>query len=156
MTVDLKRRWIEPEIFKCVVENTPLVSIDLIVRNKEGKILLGKRKNRPARGYYFVPGGRIFKNERIEEAFKNISKNELGKALDIDKAKFLGVYQHFYNDNYFGEDTGTHYVVLAYEVLEDDLNLKEDNQHADFIWLSPEEILKSENVHPYTKDYFRS
>ncbi len=156
MTADLKIRWIEPEIFKCVVENTPLVSIDLIVRNKEGKILLGKRKNRPARGYYFVPGGKIFKNERIEEAFKNISKNELGKALDINKAKFLGVYQHFYNDNYFGEDTGTHYVVLAYEVFEEDLDLKDDEQHSDFIWLYPEEILKSEDVHPYTKDYFRS
>ena len=155
MTADLKRRWIEPEIFKCVVENTPLVSIDLIVKNKEGKILLGKRKNRPARGYYFVPGGRIFKNERIEEAFKNISKNELGKALDIDKAKFLGVYQHFYDDNYFGDNTGTHYVVLAYEVFEEDLDLKDDEQHSDFIWLSPEEILKSKNVHPYTKDYFR-
>jgi len=155
MTVDLKKRWADPEIFKCIIKNTPLVSIDLIVKNKEGKILLGKRKNRPAKGFYFVPGGRIFKNEKIEEAFKNISRNELGKELDIKNAKFLGVFEHLYEDNYFGNDTGTHYIVLAYEIREDNLNLQDDEQHSDFMWLTPEEIIKNEKVHPYTKNYFK-
>ncbi len=151
----LHKRWTEPEIFKCIIKNTPLISIDLIVENKEGKILLGLRKNKPAQGYYFVPGGRIFKNETIEEAFRNISKNELGMDFDIKDADFLGVFQHFYEDNYFGDDGfGTHYVVLAYHLkIEDTLNLP-DEQHSEYIWLTPEEILKNEKVHKYTKNYF--
>jgi colanic acid biosynthesis protein WcaH len=148
------KRWTEPDILKCIVKNTPLISIDLIVRNKEGKILLGLRKNRPAQNYYFVPGGRIFKNETIEEAFKSISENELGISLDINKAKFLGVYQHFYEDNFFGDDFGTHYVVLAYEILVSDIPELPEEQHSNYIWMSPEEIIKSRNVHQYTKNYF--
>ena len=34
----------------------PIVSVDLIVFNSEGKALLGKRLNEPARGSWFVPG----------------------------------------------------------------------------------------------------
>ncbi len=149
------RRWTEPDIFKCIIKNTPLISIDLIIKNKEGKILLGKRKNKPAQGYYFVPGGRIFKNETIEDAFENISKNELGIGLKIENANFLGIYQHFYKDNFFGEeDFGTHYVVLAYEISTPDIFELPDEQHSDYVWLSPEEILKRKDVHQYTKNYF--
>ena len=60
------------EQFKTVVENTPLISIDFIVENSEGKYLLGKRTNAPACGYWFTLGGRILKDEPIAEA--NLSK----------------------------------------------------------------------------------
>ena len=53
-----------------VIKHTPLVSIDLIVRNGKDQILVGLRTNEPAKGFWFVPGGRILKNERITEAFK--------------------------------------------------------------------------------------
>ena len=150
-----KKRWTEPEILKCIIKNTPLIAIDFLIKNKEGKFLLGLRKNRPAKGYYFVPGGRIFKNETIENAFKGISKNEIGIELDIENAKFLGVYEHIYKDNYFGNEYGTHYIVLAFLVdIDSDLPLP-DEQHSDYIWLTPEEILKHEKVHEYTKNYFK-
>jgi colanic acid biosynthesis protein WcaH len=45
------------ETFKTVIASTPLISIDLIVRNNQQQILLGKRLNKPAQGYWFVPGG---------------------------------------------------------------------------------------------------
>ncbi len=150
----LEKRWTEPEIFKCIIKNTPLVAIDLIIRNQEGKILLGLRKNRPAKGYYFVPGGRIFKNETLDEAFRNISKNEIGVELERKQARFLGVYEHIYEDNFFGNEFGTHYIVLAH-IIDIDFELElPDEQHSDYIWLPPEEILKSKRVHQYTKNYF--
>ena len=34
--------------FNVIVKNTPLVSIDLIVRNNKSKVLVGLRANRPA------------------------------------------------------------------------------------------------------------
>ncbi len=43
------------EKFELIVESTPLVAIDLVVRAPDKKILLGKRVNRPAQGYWFVP-----------------------------------------------------------------------------------------------------
>ncbi len=67
--------------FKIIVDNTPLVSIDFIIENSEGNYLLGKRVNEPACGYWFMLGGRIFKNEKIEDAIKRLSKRNLTKKL---------------------------------------------------------------------------
>ena len=36
-----------------------LVAFDLNVIDKEGRILLGNRKNDPAKGYFFTPGGSV-------------------------------------------------------------------------------------------------
>ncbi|TOB15241.1 NUDIX domain-containing protein, partial [Vibrio parahaemolyticus] len=54
---------LDEQTFKLVVASTPLVSIDLIIRNSKRQILLGQRTNRPAQGFWFVPGGRICKDE---------------------------------------------------------------------------------------------
>jgi len=151
-----KKRWVEPEIFRCIVKYAPLVSIDIIVENQEGKFLLGLRKNRPAKGYWFVPGGRVFKGETLAEAFKNITEKELDIELDICNAEFLGVFEHFYNDSFFGDDIETHYIVNAFKVKVDNTDLKPDNQHECFRWFSKEEILKNERVHPYCRLYFNS
>ncbi|GAM63316.1 GDP-mannose mannosyl hydrolase [Vibrio ishigakensis] len=101
------------EAFKSVVRNAPLVSIDLVVRNNKGEVLLGERTNRPAQGFWFVPGGRILKDESLEQAFSRLTLMELGKALKLTSARFHGVYEHFYNDNFSEDDFSTHYVVLV-------------------------------------------
>ena len=54
--------FLRQEDFATVVRSTPLVSLDFIVENSRGEFLLGKRTNRPAQGYWFVPGGRVAKD----------------------------------------------------------------------------------------------
>ncbi len=49
--------FLRQEDFAAVVRTTPLISLDFIVENGQGEILLGQRLNRPAQGYWFVPGG---------------------------------------------------------------------------------------------------
>ena len=44
--------------FKTVVDSTPLISIDILFK-KGDKVLLGKRVNKPAQGYFFSIGGRM-------------------------------------------------------------------------------------------------
>jgi colanic acid biosynthesis protein WcaH len=72
--------------FKTIVKSTPLVSIDLIVRDSEGNGLLGKRTNRPAQGFCFVPDGRVLKDESFDYAFKRLIQEELG--LNSVESKF--------------------------------------------------------------------
>jgi 8-oxo-dGTP pyrophosphatase MutT (NUDIX family) len=60
------------EEFGRIVRCAPLVSIDIIIRDPERKVLLGLRNHEPAKGYYFVPGGRIRKGELLKEAFSRI------------------------------------------------------------------------------------
>ena len=57
------------QTFKTVINSTPLISIDLLVK-KDNKILLGKRINKPAQNYLFSIGGRVYKNETINGAIR--------------------------------------------------------------------------------------
>ncbi|WP_156484218.1 NUDIX domain-containing protein, partial [Kluyvera intermedia] len=75
--------FLSQQAFATVVESTPLISIDLIVENEQGEILLGKRTNRPAQGYWFVPGGRVQKDESLADAFARLTEAELGLSLPI-------------------------------------------------------------------------
>ena len=140
-----------------VVRLAPLVAIDLIIRNGDGEVLLGLRNNEPAKGFYFVPGGMILKNERLGEAFARLVKNETNLSAALEDARLLGAYEHFYANNRFGEASyGTHYVVLGYELkLADTAGLKSDAQHSELRWWSESELLLSERVHENTKAYFR-
>lgn len=145
---------LELNTFKTVVESTPLVSIDLVVRNQLGHVLLGERTNRPAQGYWFVPGGRILKDETFEQAFKRLTQIELGKELTLSEARFLGPYEHHYDDNFSGAHFSTHYVVLGYEVtLDIDTVDLPKEQHGDYRWWEVRELLSSDSVHHNTKVY---
>ena len=141
--------------FLRIVDGTPLVSIDLILRNERGEILLGRRTNRPAQGLWFVPGGRIRKNERVAEALLRISQRELGVV--IPQAKLLGVFDHLYPDNFLGApNVSTHYVVLGMEASwPAGAAVQADDQHDEFKWWAAAEILASGEVHENTKAYFR-
>ena len=137
--------FLSQEDFATVVRSTPLISIDLIVENERGEFLLGKRTNRPAQGFWFVPGGRVQKDETLSDAFERLTLAELGLKLPMAAGQFYGVWQHFYDDNFSGEDFSTHYIVLGFRlrVSENDLQLP-DVQHDAYRWLTIEEILASE------------
>ena len=148
-----------------VIENTQLVSIDMIVRvkiNNTFKYIVGKRKNNPAKDYLFVPGCRIYKEMKINEGVQFILEDEYGLNLDniSNKPKFLGCYEHIYPNNFSNNDFKTHYVVFSYLLTlnENEIHLlnmdKLLSQHNDIIWLSKNEIINNENVHQYTKNYF--
>lgn len=144
--------------FAEVIKNTPLVSIDLIIKNREGKILLGRRNNEPAKNYWFVPGGRIYKNETISQAFKRISKNELNIDIDFKDARLIGPFDHIYTTNMFNNsEFGTHYVALAYEItIKSSLGLLKDTQHTRFSWFSVNKLISDPMVHENTKAFFDS
>lgn len=144
--------------FLKVIDATPLVSIDLVLRKASGEVLLGLRENRPARDYWFVPGGRIKKNETFREAFSRLVETECQIGFHFDKARFLGPHQHLYPDNFSGsEGIATHYVVLAYELqFTEGQKCKLDDQHRQQKWWGVQELLESPHVHANTKAYFDS
>lgn len=143
-------------IFEQVVANAPLVALDLLVEDSARRILLGWRTNPPAREWWFVPGGRVCKNETLQEAFERITKEELGTCFQIDQSIFVGVYQHFYPDNFQGHPyASTHYLALAYRLWSGDKTLSPPCiQHAQYQWAEPASMVQDETVHPYTRAYF--
>lgn len=147
--------FIPDSLFQVMVANMPLVSIDLIVRNEANHVLLGQRVNRPAQDYWFVPGGRLRKGERLSEAFTRLTAEELGITAHMTEATFQGVFEHHYSDSYAGTAFGTHYVVLAFELnMAADLSLLPKQQHAGYRWWPVDLLLQATDVHDYTKAYF--
>ena len=148
--------FLSDSLFKQVMAFTPLVSIDLVVRDSRGRVLLGKRKNRPARNTWFVPGGRILKNECLDDAFWRLTQQELGLPTKRKDARLLDVYEHFYADSVFGDEVDTHYVVLGYLIDWPDIDVQDcpQEQHEAYHWFTLEEAQASPEVHSHTKNYF--
>ncbi|MDC3135377.1 NUDIX domain-containing protein, partial [Prochlorococcus sp. AH-716-J09] len=137
-----------------------VTTIDLcIVRNK--KILLGKRRNNPAKDFYFVPGGRIMKGETIDNALTRIIKVETGISIsrkENKKTNFLGVFEHFYEENFLGnKEFSSQYIVLAYLLDANSLStINHDifmHQHSDLIWYDITRKKIDINIHEYSTNY---
>lgn len=150
---------IEQSEYLDVIKKTQLVSVDLVIVNQKDEVLLGKRKNNPAKGYYFVPGSRIYKNELVNNAITRVSKWELGIEILREDVEPIGVFEHQYNTNFVNNDFGTHYVCFAYKyrLMDGDVinNSEMNEQHDDTVWMSVNELLENDDVHDYVKNYFR-
>lgn len=147
---------LERNAFLAVVRDTPLVSIDLVVSDREGRVLLGQRLNAPAQGFWFVPGGRIRKDETLADAFQRITRDELGQSFPLASGRFLGVYEHLYSDNFaLAPGVSTHYVVLAF-ALDVEALVPPTAQHGAYRWQAVAELVRDEGVHANSRAYFSS
>jgi len=144
------------ETFRTIIQFAPLISIDLLLSTPDDRYLMGLRNNEPAKGTWFVPGGRIRKGETLERAFSRILHQETGLDMPMSDGQFYGVFEHIYSTNTFdAEGFGTHYIVLAYKIkIPDASAIRFDNQHSQVTWKTPAEILSAPNVHDNTKAYF--
>ena len=74
----------------------------------------------------------------------------------IDDARFLGVYEHFYENSFYDENISTHYVVLGYEVKHDfSMNILPETQHNLYKIVPVKTLLKDAEVHSNVKLYFK-
>lgn len=138
----------------------PLVSLDLVIVRGGSEILLGLRNNRPAQGYWFVPGGRIRKNERMQDALVRIAQQELGLGAALAAgeipSRWLGPFEHFYNDCFAGDaGVSTHYVVLGHcwNVPAGFALPVADEQHCALRWWPIAQAQAAPDVHQFSKDY---
>lgn len=149
--------WLQEEEFSMAISGLPLVSVDLVVINSVGQLLLGQRTNAPARTWWFTPGGRVRKNEPFASCFQRVAVTELGlQVSDVLGARLMGVWDHFYEDSAFSAGVSTHYVnlphVLRLERLLDMAALPTD-QHSAWRWQDAAAAAKADDVHPYVRVY---
>lgn len=139
------------ELFLQMVANMPLISIDFIIHDEQKRILLGLRANEPAKGTWYFPGGRIFKNETIKKACGRIARDEVNLPYGKHTATMIGVNEWFFDTNFMGvEGVSTHYLALAFEmsVAADEIDERAfDRQHRALAWMTLEEIRKNPEVH---------
>lgn len=149
--------------FRQAVAALPLVSVDWCLTDPAGRLLLGLRTNRPARGAWFTPGASIQKNEPLAEALRRVARDELGAPESSlgdwpARARLMGAWDHFYDDSAFDAAASTHYVNLPHWLaLSSDeiaaLRLPVGDQHAEWRWMSAAETAGDSRVHAYVRPY---
>jgi colanic acid biosynthesis protein WcaH len=145
-----KQDRIPDDDWKTIVQNVPIVSVDVVVKSADG-VVLGKRQNAPARGEWFVPGGRVYKHERLDDAVHRIVDEEL--SVDVRIVERLGAYEHLYHDAELTAAAGKHYLANGF-IVETDQKIDEirfDDQHCDVKAFEPDKL--PEDLHKYTAAY---
>jgi 8-oxo-dGTP diphosphatase len=73
-----------------VMPNTPLLTADCVICDRDGRVLLIRRANEPFRGAYALPGGFVDVGETVEAACRREVIEEVGVA--VDQLRLVGVY----------------------------------------------------------------
>ena len=87
----MNTKKLSEEIWRTCVDSMPIFGIDMIIFSRKFGVLMGRRINNPAKGNLFVPGGRVYKNERIIDAFNRILKSETGLTFSFNKSTSIGL-----------------------------------------------------------------
>ena len=69
--------WIPDEIYRGFLASMPLACVDIAIIHR-GAVLLVKRKDAPARGQWWLPGGRIWKGETMRATAARKAREEVG------------------------------------------------------------------------------
>ena len=84
-------------LFNKMMKCLPIVSAEALIATDEGLLLL-KRNNKPVKGEWWFPGGRIRKGESPEEALRREAKEETN--LDLCDCKLINVYSRVFPERH--------------------------------------------------------
>jgi len=88
---------ISEELYNKILNVMPITGAEAMITDDES-ILFVKRKNAPAKGEWWFPGGRIRKGESFEDALHREVKEETG--IEVQIVKFIGVYNRIFPDRH--------------------------------------------------------
>lgn len=120
--------------FAMVLSAMPVVCVDGVVVNDAGEYLLVRRKNEPLKGEFWVPGGRVMKNERLEDAVARKMREEIG--VDVDILGSMGFFEAFFERSRQEVAGGVHMISLVYRVRPRSLEIRLDDQSAEWGWFN--------------------
>lgn len=132
--------------YRRVLSTMPIVCVDCLVVNDDGKYLLVKRSNEPLKGEYWTPGGRLYKNEKLVEAVHRKMREEIG--VDVIVVRNLGFFEEFFRRTAEDADGGAHAICLLYLVKLKSHNIRLDGQSREWGWFSeaPSRLRQYPNV----------
>ncbi len=115
----------------------PIPTVDLLVTHKD-RLLLMLRNNKPAKDQWFTPGGRILKDEPLEETVKRVLKEETG--LHPTTITQISTISHIWPQ--------AHTVTTIYKVQVGTDEVKMNEEHRDYKWVKE----PPGRLHPYVKE----
>lgn len=109
----------------------PIICVDAVARDNNNRVLLLKRKQEPMKDHWWLPGGRVFKLEKLEEALPRLIRKETG--LQIQGYYLLGHNETIFDTDPFGHNCKTHTVNFVYSCRVNG-EVKIDNTSVEHMW----------------------
>lgn len=78
------RQGLPEDVFLFISRITPMVNVDLLVKDEKNRVLLTWRQDRYHEPGWHVPGGIVRFKEKFEERIRKVALNELGAAVSHD------------------------------------------------------------------------
>ena len=133
------------EAFYFVSQLTPMINVDLLIKNKLGQTLLTWRDDKFYGPAWHIPGGIIRFKEKIEDRSNKVAENELGCEVKFCTTP-LDICEMMNKDR----DIRGHFISMLYscEIVGNPDNLKRslDNnpQHGQWAWHeeAPQNLLR--------------
>ena len=126
--------FIPDTLYTKIVKCMPIPCVEAIIV-KDGALLFLRRRNSPAKGQWWFPGGRIRRGESIEEALLREVKEETG--LTVTKYRLVNVYSRIFPER--------HDITVVYLCECNEGEVKLNAEHSEFKFLKE----LPEDIHPY-------
>jgi colanic acid biosynthesis protein WcaH len=126
--------WIPTELYHQFLESMPLACVDIAIVH-QGAVLLVKREDAPARGQWWVPGGRVWKGETMRETAARKAREEVG--LDCHVGPILHTAETIFPDGPSG--IAVHSINTCFFLYpasdRPDIQAHLDAHHAEAMWV---------------------
>lgn len=76
------------EVFEFVTTVTPMINVDLLIKNSDGHVLMAWRDDICGRGWH-IPGGIIRYKESIEDRIRQVAVKELKTEVHIEPGPIM-------------------------------------------------------------------
>jgi colanic acid biosynthesis protein WcaH len=97
------------DIFLFISQLTPLVNVDLLIKDENGRVLLSWRDDIYAGAGWHVPGGIVRFKENLETRVRKVAEKEIGAEVEFDPVP-LAMNQIICNHN-----TRGHFIAILYK-----------------------------------------
>jgi len=144
ITQPLTSSFIPQELYNQIISHVPIACVDIAIIS-DGAVLLVMRKDAPAKGQWWLPGGRVLKGEMMRDAALRKAREEVGAECHAGPIIYTaetifpdgpgGIPIHSINSCFF-----------LYPVSNDGIP-RLDNHHEEFRWVRRVEP----ELHPYVK-----
>lgn len=113
--------FIPSALYDQIMQLMPIPSVEAVIV-VAGSLLFLKRKNNPASGQWWFPGGRIHKGESFEQTLHREVKEETG--LEIESYRFIKAYSRVFPER--------HDITIAYLCKCKESKIKLDSEHSEY------------------------
>ncbi len=136
-SIEKQTDFLPSSLFNEIMKSLPIVSVEALIVTADGLLFL-KRKIKPAKGEWWLPGGRIRKNESLLDALRREVKEET--KLELTDCRLINVYSRVFPER--------HDITIAYLCTCKGNYVTLNEEHSEYAFFKQLPI----DLHPYMRD----